>query len=409
VKYCLHFVLSTILPAKYPTGFISAKEFQKSYFFFNYPVTFVQLMEKIFFTVTTDLTYDQRMIRICTTLAREGYSVILVGRKLRNSVPLTNRIFHQKRLPCFFSKGKAMYIEFNIRLFVYLLFQKMEAICAIDLDTILPCYAISVLKKIPRIYDAHELFCEMKEVVTRTHIYRFWKGIERFTVPRFEWGYTVNHSIAEEFSNMYHRSYKVIRNVPFYRPLNIPSKNEIYILYQGSVNEGRSFETLIPAMRHVDSTLHIYGDGNFFNQAMELIQKNNLESKVFLKGKLPPEKLNEITRQAWIGTTLFENKGLSNYYSLANRFFDYMHAGIPQLCVNYPVYREINNEFEVAVLIEDLSSESIASGLNTLLHDRSLYLRLQQNCVRAREEMNWEIEEKKLIAIYEELFKRSIA
>lgn len=206
---------------------------------------------------------------------------------------------------------------------------------------------------------------------------------------------------------MYKRNYKVIRNVPFYRPLDMPLKKEIFILYQGSVNEGRSFETLIPAMNYVDSTLHIYGDGNFFKQALELVNKNHLENKVFLKGKLLPAELREVTRQAWIGTTLFENKGLSNYYSLANRFFDYLHAGIPQLCVDYPVYREINNHFEVSLLINDLSSESIAARLNQLLHDKSLYYRLQQNCIKAREAFNWQLEEEKLIAIYEGLFDQS--
>src|SRR5689334_7254172 len=111
----------------------------------------------IYFTVTTDLTYDQRMIRICTSLSNAGYTVILVGRKMKNSIPLSQQPFKQKRLFCFFEKGKLFYAEYNIRLFFYLLFKKMDGICAIDLDTILPCYFISVIKKITRIYDAHEL------------------------------------------------------------------------------------------------------------------------------------------------------------------------------------------------------------------------------------------------------------
>ena len=44
----------------------------------------------ITFTVTTDLTYDQRMIRICTSLAAAGYAITLVGRKLQSSIPLKN-------------------------------------------------------------------------------------------------------------------------------------------------------------------------------------------------------------------------------------------------------------------------------------------------------------------------------
>jgi hypothetical protein len=115
---------------------------------------------------------------------------------------------------------------------------------------------------------------------------------------------------------------------------------------------------------------------------------------------VPPQELRDITEKATIGLTFFEKKGQSNYFSLANRFFDYMHAGVPQLCVNYPVYKEINNKHRIAVLMDDLSPEAIAQGLNSLLNDQPLYDLLQRNCLEARELMNWQEEEKKLLAFY---------
>jgi glycosyltransferase involved in cell wall biosynthesis len=357
-------------------------------------------MKHLVFTVTNDLSFDQRMIRICTSLSEAGYRVTLVGRKMRDSVPLREESFRQKRLPCFFSKGKGFYIEYNLRLFFYLIFNRIDVICAIDLDTILPCYGVSVIKRIPRIYDAHELFCEMKEVVTRPAIYRFWKRIERFAVPRFKTGYTVNQPIADAFKEMYGVDYGVIRNVPVLQTLNIPEKKERYILYQGTVNEGRSFETLIPAMKQVGAPLIICGDGNFMEQARQLVADHGLEEKVIFKGRILPHELRNYTVNAWIGVTLFENKGLSNYYSLANRFFDYMQAGIPQLGVDYPVYREINNQCPIAVLINDLRADSIAVELNRLLNDEQLYQALQQNCLTARSVFNWQQESKKLVAFY---------
>ena len=60
----------------------------------------------IFFLVTTDITYDQRMIRICTSLAKAGYKITLIGRKMKTSVPLIEQSFKQKRIRCFFEKGK---------------------------------------------------------------------------------------------------------------------------------------------------------------------------------------------------------------------------------------------------------------------------------------------------------------
>jgi glycosyltransferase involved in cell wall biosynthesis len=368
-------------------------------------------MKRLVFTVTNDLSYDQRMIRICTSLAQAGYDVMLVGRKMKGSIPLTKKPFRQKRLLNFFPKGKAFYFEYNLHLFCLLLFKRADLICAIDLDTILPCYFAARMKGAKMVYDAHELFCEMKEVVTRPKVYRFWKKIERFAVPKFKYGYTVNTLIRDEFKKMYDRNYEVIRSVPLLQPLTMPeetvlpaSRPERYVLYQGAVNEGRSFETLIPAFKNVYAKLLIAGDGNFMKQARQLVKENRLEEKVVFLGKLAPDKLFEITTQAWIGVTIFENKGLSNYYSLANRFFDYIQAGIPQLCVNYPAYAEINDEHKIALMINDLSSENIAKNLNKLLEDENLYSELHKNCMMARAKLNWQEEEKKLLHYYQSIF-----
>jgi glycosyltransferase involved in cell wall biosynthesis len=360
-------------------------------------------LKTLLFAVTNDLSFDQRMIRICGSLSKEGYRVKLVGRKLKDSLPLSQTGYEQKRLHCFFNKGKAFYIEFNIRLFFWMIFQKMDLVCAIDLDTILPCYCISVIKGIPRVYDAHELFCEMKEVVTRPQIYRIWKAIERFAVPRFPIGYTVNQPIADILKNDYGVSYSVIRNIGRIRSNPAGIKKEKIILYQGAVNEGRYFENLIPAMKWVEAPLHIYGDGNFLEKTRELIRNNGLESKVFLMGKINPGELSRITASAWIGITLFENTGQSNYLSLANRFFDYMQSGLPQLCSNYPCYRELNDKYGFALLIEDHSPINIARQLNNLLENEVLYKALWENCLSASTKLNWENEEIALLGFYKKI------
>lgn len=364
------------------------------------------MLKKIYCTVTNDLTYDQRMIRICTSLSRAGYDVVLVGRKEPSSLPFEQQPFHQRRLRLLFRKGKLFYLEYNLRLLFYLLFRRMDGICAIDLDTIIPCWLVSKLKRIPRIYDAHELFCEMKEVVSRPAIYKGWKWVEKTFVPSFSHGYTVNEPIAAEFQKMYGVNYEVIRNAPLLRPLpaDAGAARQRFILYQGAVNEGRCFETLIPAMKAIDAQLIICGKGNFMEQARQLVRDHALEGKIVFKGPLRPEELRQLTQTAWCGITLFENNGMSNYYSLANRFFDYMHAGIPQLAMNYPAYKEINNLYQIAVLVDEPGIPQIAEALNSLLNNMELYTTLQGNCRKASQHFNWQEEEKKLILLYHKIF-----
>lgn len=375
-------------------------------------------LRKIICTVTNDLTYDQRMIRICTSLTQEGYRVLLVGFSLKNSLPIKNQPFTQKRLFCFFKKGPLFYIEYNIRLFFYLLTKQADCLCAIDLDTILPVLLVSKIKKTKRVYDAHELFCEMKEIVTRPSRYKFWKRIEQLAVPQFPKGYTVCAPIAEEFKRIYGVNYEVIRNVPFLKnkeqqPATIPDAQKAlrdrlqenrHFIYQGAVNQGRSFETLIPAMKNTSAQMIIVGDGNYFEQTKDLIAKHKLEHKVILTGKLQPEELHQLSPLAFAGLTLFENNGLSNYYSLANRFFDYIHAGIPQICVNYPAYQAINAQYDIAIMIEDTNTNSIVEGMQELLNNPKRYQQLKANCIIAQQSLNWQVEQKKLSQFYASVF-----
>lgn len=360
-------------------------------------------MKRLYFTVTNDLSFDQRMHRICTSLAQNGYRVTLIGRRLRHSSPLSQRPFEQKRLRCLFNKGFLFYAEYNIRLFFYLLFQKMDLVCAIDLDTILPCLFISKLKRTERVYDAHEYFTELKEVRTRPRVKKIWMLIECYALPRFRKGYTVSDGLAEEFKKNYGVDYSVIRNLPVLKDLPEVTMHEPFLLYQGVVNEGRGFEYLIPAMKQVSCRLVICGDGNFMPQLKELIAEHKVQEKIELKGMLLPEELLPIAARATLGLALAEKEGINQYLALPNKFFDYVHAGLPQLTMNYPEYARINSQHKVAILIDKLSTDHIAIAITNALNNPPLLSELRSNCLAARMVFNWQKEEKKLIAFYRDV------
>ena len=369
----------------------------------------------IYLTVTNTLTYDQRMARICGSLSAAGYRVVLVGRKAKPLPNLLPKNYGQVRLSMWFGKGKLFYAEYNLRLFFFLLFRKMDAVCAIDLDTIVPCLLVSKIKKIPRVYDAHELFTELTEVVARPAIHKMWLWVEQKTVPQFQQGYTVNQFIADEFYRRYRVQYEVVRNMPLSADSslvthgNVATENRLatlpekFFLYQGAVNEGRSFETLIPAMKNVAMPLVVAGDGNYMPEVKRLIEQQGVADKVTLLGAVKPDVLRQITPKAWYGITIFENSGLNQYYSLANRFFDYIQAGIPQLCVDYPEYKILNDQYEIAWLTADLSPAALAATLNKLAADRVVYDRLQQNCHLAAKSLCWENEQAMLLRLYKKL------
>jgi glycosyltransferase involved in cell wall biosynthesis len=113
-------------------------------------------------------------------------------------------------------------------------------------------------------------------------------------------------------------------------------------------------------------------------------------------GFILPEELPYFTQKASITCNLLEHRGESYYYSLANKFFDYIHAGIPQVCANFPEYEAINKEYEVAILVPS-EVEAIAKAINNLLEDKELQIRLQNNCILASQVYNLQNESQKLI------------
>ena len=74
--------------------------------------------------------------------------------------------------------------------------------------------------------------------------------------------------------------------------------------------------------------------------------------------------------------------------------------------MNFPEYQKINKQFEVAILIDELDPKRIAEIINNLLSDDVLYIRLKENCLKAKLEFNWQNEEKKLLHFYQSVFNK---
>ena len=371
----------------------------------------------LLFAVTTDLCFDQRMQRICGSLAAGGYRVRLVGWQRPTSPPLTPQPYQQHRLRGWFQRGKLFYMEYNLRLFFYVLGQRAAAWCACDLDTALPMWLRARLGGQPFVYDAHELFTEVPEVVARPTVQRVWRWVESFIVPRARLAYTVGPALARVFEQRYGRPFAVVRNVsrlradaallppvPTARPPSGYDRGG-YILYQGALNVGRGLENLLDAMPLVAGRLVICGEGDLSAALRERAEKLGLlaNGKVEFRGFVLPEALREVTRHAAVGIMLLENIGLSYYYSLANKFFDYVHAGIPQVLIDFPEYRALNEQFDVAELVADTAPATLADALNRLLpgSDSARYQHLAANCRRAAPQLSWQQEEQVLLGLWQ--------
>jgi glycosyltransferase involved in cell wall biosynthesis len=359
--------------------------------------------------VTNDLSTDQRIHKMATTLMELGYSVELVGRKLKHSVAI-ERNYLTKRFRLWFTKGKLFYIEFNLRLFWYLLFKKFDIIHANDLDTLIACYFIAKWRKKAIVYDSHEYFTEVPELLHRPFTRSIWLFLEKICFPNINAISTVTASIANCYEQLYKRPVLVIKNMPFRRKDNVVIQKAIserrkILIYQGAVNLGRGLEWMVESMQFLpEYTLWIIGSGDILNQIKNLVIKKSLSDRVIFYGQLPFEMLVNYTKQALLGFCLADPESLSVRYSLSNKLFDYIQQSVPVLGSDIPEFRNIICGYGVGAVYNGKNPEELALAVRWMLTDNVNYQRMCQNAAQAAVELCWENQK----PIIEELYKRAI-
>ncbi len=323
---------------------------------------------------------------------------------------MDHRGYSVHRMKLVFEKGAFFYAEFNLRLFFFLLIKKADMLISNDLDTLLPNYIISKIRNVPLVYDSHEYFTEVPELVNRKHIQRVWKFIEGKIFPKLENVITVNDSIADFFEDDYGIRPAVVRNIPRAREkvsmvtrekLELPVGKSILILQGSGINVDRGSEELIQAMEYIDdAVLLIIGGGDVINKLKFMVVELGIKDKVIFKPRLPYNEMMQYTAVADLGLTFDKSTNLNYKFSLPNKLFDYIQAGVPVISSSLPEIEKVINQFDVGDYIPDHNPKNIANKLNHILNNQDLILKWKKNCNFAARELTWENEEVVLKKIY---------
>jgi glycosyltransferase involved in cell wall biosynthesis len=370
----------------------------------------VKKKRKVFVSVINDLVSDRRVDRVCKTLSDMDFDVTLLGRRYKDSPSLNSRAYHMQRMHLVFRKGPLFYAEYNIRLFFFLLFRKASLLVSNDLDTLLPNYLIHKLKKLPIVYDTHEYFTGVPELANRPRVRNFWKSMERHIFPKLKHVITVNESIAALYSKEYGNDIMVVRNIPeksknvavaTKSELGFPADKKIILLQGAGINVDRGAEEAIEAMQYIDDAiLVILGDGDVVEELKSRAAKMGLERKVQFIPRQVPEKLCEYTTKADIGITLDKDTNVNYRYSLPNKLFDYIHAGVPVLASPLIEIKKVVEKYNVGCFIENHEPRHIAEKMKQMLEDQNAREKWKTNLQYAASELNWENEKKTLIELY---------
>lgn len=365
-------------------------------------------MKTIVVSVTNDLVTDQRVHKVCTTLANMGFGIHLIGRRLKNSLPI-ERSYKTTRIKLLFNKGALFYAEYNLRLFFVLLFTKKQVLLSNDLDTLLPNFLVSKFTNTPIVYDSHELFTEVPELIHRPKIQKIWLTIESYIFPKLKDVFTVNQLIADVYTEKYKVDIKVLRNIaPMYVFGNTDTKfkrevkkgKKLIILQGAGINIDRGAEEAVTMMQYLDNILlYIIGSGDVFPVLENIIKKFHLQDKVYLLGRRSYDELMQYTQIADLGLSLDKNTNLNYEYSLPNKVFDYIQAETPLLVSDRRVVAKLVNDEQIGEVISHHNPQKMAKKVQEMLFSDTYFV-WKENLKKVAKKYNWEKESDVIQQVY---------
>jgi len=368
---------------------------------------------KVVFSVTNCICYDQRVLKMASAVSSLGFEITIIGRKRGECCETDSIPFKTRRFRMLFKHGFFFYKFYNIRLFFYLLSHRFDLLVANDLDTLLPNYLVSRLKNIPVIYDSHEYFTGVPELNKRPFVKMIWKIIEKAVFPELKHVVTVSDPIAGLYETEYGIRPVVIRNlsplseniIPMERDeLGVREDHLLLILQGGGINIDRGAEDLIEAVKITENvSLIIAGAGDVLPVLKDMVMGYGISDRVKFYPLMPWEKLMRITKSADVGLSLDKDTNLNYRYSLPNKLFDYLSAGIPVITGSLPEIIKIVESYACGITLPAITTEEISKAIIKFRDDRELQVKLKRNSKIASETLNWTNESEKVISLYRKI------
>lgn len=371
--------------------------------------------KSVIFAVTNCICHDQRIFRMAYTLEQLGCLVTVAGRHKGECCSSTQLPFQTIRFRMIVRKGFPFYAFFNIRLLFLLLVRSYDIVVSNDLDTLPACFLASRLRKKILVYDSHEYFTGVPELRDRKFARETWKFFEKRIFPFLKYVITVSDSISDLYFAEYGVRPLVVRNVPlkigdisaFSRDETGISRSDFLLILQGTgINEGRGGEELISAIGLVEKvSLIVAGSGDAVNRMKSIAAGMERGNRIKFVPPVSRQILLKYTLMADAGISLDKDTDINYRFSLPNKIFDYIAAGIPVISSDLPEVSRIIRGYDCGVIVSSVSPEKIAAAVSELAEDPELHARLRNNALKASDDLNWEKESEKVKIFYEKVFQ----
>lgn len=296
-----------------------------------------------------------------------------------------------------------------------------DVIHANDLDTLAVSWAAARLGGSRLVYDSHELWLGSARYLRETGAAGRLRDrlTERLLIGAADAVIAVTRGRGEVMKTMYPRIRGpwIVENCPHPTDETAPTgllrsrlgigPDTVLVLYQGIIAWERGIEQLLdaaPLLRGTGVRIAIVGHDVTGGTLPARAASPELGGLVDILPPVPSEKLPELTADADAGLILFRNTCLNHYYSLPNKLYEYMMAGVPIIASDLPEIARVIREYDIGRLVDPEDPASIAAAIRGIAADRRA---LAESGRRARQAAlahhTWAVQESVLLDIYSKL------
>jgi glycosyltransferase involved in cell wall biosynthesis len=367
---------------------------------------------RICFFILNPFDYDSRARFICEDILASGWEldiIATVGGELKSFGRANIHRLSQSIKPV----RQRRFIEYNIRAVSIAKTTKADIYHAVDLDTLWAAAKAAKVSGSRVVYEASELYVELLSLYKRPLVKAFWSLLEKRLINKADAVVTINESIANELVKRYGikkpeivmnvaKLPKIIKPVDLRQRFNLNSK--FVLIYQGILRPGQGTVRALKAVARLpEVSLVFVGDGPFRSEIERCSVELGLKGRVRFAGMVAPDQLLNYTAGANAGLLLMEPESLNNYFTLPQKFFQYIAAGTPPIAADRPELRRLVRNDNLGLVLKDGATQDDVRAIDDFLQNG--LESASQACHIAKNKYRWEKEGKKLLEIYRELGK----
>lgn len=294
---------------------------------------------------------------------------------------------------------------------------KPDIVHANDGNTLAPAAWVARTCGAKVIYDAHELW-RHRNVRTDRPVAPFVEAtIERFAIARAAGVITVSPSIATWLHEEYDLPARptLVRNIPRaaeddstaeasigqLRTLAGLAADTQVIAYGGRITTSRGIEDTLHALALLPARTHFvllgYGEPDYLATLHTVIADLHIGDRVHFVGAVASNRVAAALADADLSIVFVRPVCLSYEFSLPNKLFESIHAGLPIAAANLPDTAALVRAHGVGEIFDLDSAADMAATIGTILADPARY---REAAMVAATTLTWQHEEEALLGLY---------